>query len=115
MIMKIREIVEKLDLKVRCGADHLDREVTGGFAGDMLSNVIAQSKSGNVWLTMQVHVNIVAVAVLKELAAIILVQGKEPAEDTLKKALEEKVTIIVSDLPAFETAGKLYGLGIGNG
>ncbi len=111
--MKLREIVETLDLKVRCGADHLDREVTGGFAGDMLSNVIAQSKSGNVWLTMQVHVNIVAVAVLKELAAIILVQGKEPAEDTLKKALEEKVTIIVSDLPAFETAGKLYALGVG--
>jgi hypothetical protein len=113
--MNLREIVDKLSLKVRCGADHLDREVTGGFVSDLLSNVIAQSKPGDVWLTMQVHVNIVAVAVLKELAAIILVQGREPAEDTLKKAIEEKVAILVSDLPAFATAGKLYAMGIGSG
>lgn len=111
--MKLIEIIKSLDLKVRCGEGQLDREVTGGCASDLLSNVIAIAKPGNVWITMQVHVNIVAVAVLKELAAIIIVQGREPAEDTLRKATEERVTILVSDLPAFETAGKLYALGVG--
>jgi predicted methyltransferase len=108
--MKLREIVEKMHLSVRCGEESLDGVVSGGYASDLLSDVIANSKAGNVWITMQVHVNIVAVAVLKDLAAIVIVQGRQPAEETLKKAKEEKVAIIVSDLPAFETAGKLHAL-----
>jgi serine kinase of HPr protein (carbohydrate metabolism regulator) len=111
--MTVREVVDTLKLAVCSGADNLDREVTGGYVGDLLSNVIANAQSGNVWITMQVHVNIVAVAVLKELAAIILVQGREPAEDTLKRAAEEKVTILASQLSSFELAGKLHELGIG--
>jgi len=59
---------------------------------------------------MQVHVNIVAVAVLKELVGIVLVQGREPAEETLKKAVEEHVPILISPSPAFETAGKLSAM-----
>jgi len=63
--MRLREVVEGLHLSVRRGEDQLDQDVTGGFAGDLLSDVIAHSKAGDVWVTMQVHVNIVAVAVLK--------------------------------------------------
>ena len=108
--MRLREVVEGLHLSVRRGEDQLDQDVTGGFAGDLLSDVIAHSKAGDVWVTMQVHVNIVAVAVLKDLAAIIIVQGRQPAEDTLKKAGEENVALLVSDRPAFETVGRLYSL-----
>jgi serine kinase of HPr protein (carbohydrate metabolism regulator) len=108
--MTLKGIVEKLQLSVRSGDDRLDQKVTGGYASDLLSDVIANSKAGNVWVTMQVHVNIVAVAVLKELAAIIIVQGRQPAEDALKRAREENVAIIVSDSPAFETTGRLHQL-----
>ena len=108
--MKLREIVETLCFSVQCGEDHMDDQVSGGYASDLLSDVIANSKAGNVWVTMQVHVNTVAVAVLKELAGIIIVQGRQPAEDTLRKAREEKVAIIVSNLPAFETVGKIHSL-----
>ena len=108
--MKLKELVDQLHLSVRCGDNQFDRDVTGGYAGDLLSDVIANSKAGDVWITMQVHVNIVAVAVLRDLAAIILVQGRQPAEATLKKAGEENVALLVSDLPAFETAGRLYTL-----
>jgi len=111
--MKLKEIVERLGLEVLCGDEPLDREVTGGYSGDLLSDVIANSKGGYVWITMQVHVNIVAVAVLKELAAIIIVQGRAVAEETLKKAREENVTLLISQRPAFETAGKLNRLGVG--
>jgi len=111
--MNIKQIVEKLDLSVRCGENRLNQEITGGYASDLLSDVIANSKQGNVWVTMQVHVNIVAIAVLKELSAIIIVQGREPAEDTIMKAKEQNVPILVSKLPTFQVVGKLYELGIG--
>jgi hypothetical protein len=112
--MTVNDIIRELDLSVCCGESKRRQEITGGYASDLLSNVIANSKAGNVWVTMQSHVNIVAVAVLKELAAIILVNERAPAEDTLRKAIDEQVTILVSKLSAFETVGKLYALGIGN-
>jgi len=108
--MTLRAIAKTVGLTVRCGEAFLDREVTGGYAGDLLSDVIANSRAGSLWITMQVHVNIIAVAVLKELAGIVLVQGREPAEETLKKAVEEHIPILVSPFPAFETAGKLSAM-----
>jgi hypothetical protein len=108
--MKLKEVVDALHLSARTGGDQLDQDVTGGYVGDLLSDVIANSKAGNIWITMQVHANIVAVALLKDLAGIIIVQSRQPAEDTLKKATEEHVPIFVSDFPAFETAGRLSTL-----
>jgi len=57
-------------------------------------------------------VNIVAVASMKELSGIVLVNGREPDEDTLEKAEAEGIPIMVSGLPAFELIGRLYGLGL---
>jgi len=108
--MTLREVADKLHLAVQCGEDKLDQVVKGGIVGDLLSDVIANSNASQVWITMQVHVNVVAVAVLKDLAGIIIVQGRKPAEETLKKAQQENVAILVSDRSAFETAGKLYEL-----
>lgn len=111
--MKLKELKEKLNLSVRCAEDKLDQEITGGYVSDLLSDVIANAQRGDVWVTMQVHVNIVAVAVLKEVAAIVIVQGRELNEDTLKKAVEENVPILVSKLPAFQLVGRMYELGVG--
>lgn len=113
-MMTLRDIKDKMGLSVCCGEENLNHSVTGGYSGDLLSDVIANSKAGNVWVTMQVHVNIVAVAVLKELSAIIVVNGRHPAEDTLKKAREEKIPILSSTLSAFDVTGRLYFLGVGN-
>ncbi|MDZ7289059.1 MAG: DRTGG domain-containing protein [candidate division KSB1 bacterium] len=110
--MKLQDLIEKLNLEVKSAKDHLDKEVTGGYASDLLSDVMANSKPGNIWITLQIHANIVAVASLKELAGIILVNGRAPEEDTIRKAEEEKVPILVSKLPAFELIGRLYQLGI---
>lgn len=110
--MTVRDLVEKLNLTVQTTGTNLDTRVTGGYAGDLLSDVMANSKSGNVWVTMQVHVNIVAVAVLKEHAAIILVNHRTPAEDTLRRANEEHITVLTSGKPAFETIGALVKLGL---
>ena len=113
-MIKLREIVQKLSLRVLSGEDKLDENVTGGYASDLLSNVIANSKPGDIWVTMQSHANIVAVAVLKELSAILVTQDRAPDEDTLKKAAEEHVAILLSPHSSFHIIGKLHELGIGS-
>lgn len=110
--MKLKEIIKELALKVVTASGNLDKEVNSGYASDLLSDVIANSKSGDIWITLQVHQNIVAVASMKNLAGIILVNLREPEKDTIKKANEENIPIMVSGLSAFEVIGKLYALGI---
>lgn len=104
----LESIVSALNLKVKTCADKLKTEVRGGYVGDLLSDVMGNSKEGNIWVTRQIHQNIVAVASLKDHAGIVLVQGSEPAPDTLEKATKEGIPIMVSDLPAFEVIGKIY-------
>ncbi len=110
--MTVFDIVKSFALETRAGKDHLNEEVTGGYAGDLLSDVIAHGHKGNIWVTIQTHPNIVAVATMKELAGIILAGGREPDSDTLKKAEEEESPILVSPLFTFEVVGKLYQMGI---
>jgi hypothetical protein len=108
--MEIETIVKELNLRVISGSDKLKNKAAGGYTGDLLSDVMANSHEGDIWITRQVHQNIVAVATLKDLAAIILVNSSEPAKDTLEKALKENIIILTSELPAFELSGKVYNL-----
>ncbi len=108
--MDVAFLVEQLGLTVQCGEGHLDREVSGGYVGDLLSNVMAGSKSGDVWITCQTHQNIVAVSVLKEQAGIILIQGRRPDEDTIQRASQEGIPILSTELSGFEIAGRIYTL-----
>ena len=106
----LKDIVEKLNLKIVSG--DLNKEVSGGYSSDLLSDVIANAEKDNIWITLQIHVNIVAVANLKELAGIILVNGRQPEEATLNKAKQENILIMLTELSTFEIVGKLYELGI---
>ena len=110
--MTVGEIAERLRLQILTENTDLGRDITGGYVSDLLSDVMAHSHSGNVWITLQTHSNIVAVATLKELAAIILVNARTPDSDTLMRAQEKHVTLLSSPLPAFELVGSLYELGV---
>ena len=110
--MKLAEIVRKLDLAVRTAGESLDTEVTAGYASDLMSDVIAHARKGNIWVTLQIHQNIVAVASMNELAGIVLVNGREPEAETIENAEREGVPIMVTALPTFEVVGRLYDLGI---
>ena len=110
--MKLTELIQKLNLSVRSAKGNLEREVTGGYVSDLLSDVIAHSKEQNLWITLQVHQNIVAVASMKNLAGIVLVNGREPEQETIEKAEAENVAIMVTEMPAFELVGRLYELGV---
>jgi hypothetical protein len=110
--MTLADLVGPMGLKVHAGRGELSRAVEGGYASDLLSDVIANGRKDQVWVTFQVHPNIVAVAVLKELAAIVLVNGREPAAETIARADKERVPVLGTPLSSFEFVGRLYGLGI---
>jgi len=110
--MKLEEIRGKLGLESAAGYYDGDRNISGAYTSDLLSDVIANSKRDNVWITLQTHLNTVAVATLKELSAIIIVLNKEIDNDTLAKAKEEKINILKTSMTAYQVSGKLYELGI---
>lgn len=108
--MKTSEIVEKLNLKVYGGKEGLQNEVTGGYVSDLLSDVMGNAQAGSIWVTLQTHKNVMAIASLKDLAGIILVKGFEPDQDTLEKSHEEQIPILGTGDETFELTGKLYQL-----
>jgi hypothetical protein len=110
--MDLQELINSLSLEVKTPELDLHREVTGGYVSDRLSDVIGNAHKGTIWVTLQIHLNIVAVASLKELAGIILINNRSPDADTLKRANAENVPVMTSTLPAFELVGKLYALGL---
>jgi hypothetical protein len=110
--MILNDLVPRLGLKVFAPGAGLDKPVLGGYASDLLSDVIGHSRKGDLWVTMQIHPNIVAVAVLKDLAGIVLVNGREPAPETVEQAVREKVALLGAPAGAFDVAGRLYEMGV---
>jgi serine kinase of HPr protein (carbohydrate metabolism regulator) len=108
--MTVTDLKEALNLNVLSGKDFLNREVTGGYCSDLLSDVMGNACEGDIWITLQVHKNIIAVASLKECPAIILVRGLKCQPDVLELSEKEEIPILSSELPAFELAGKIYQL-----
>jgi hypothetical protein len=110
--MNLADLVERLDLKVYAGGAELARPVSGGYVSDLLSDVIAHSRKDQLWITLQIHPNVIAVAALKELAAIVFVNGREPAAETAARADKERIPLCGTPLSAYEFVGRAYGLGL---
>ncbi len=108
--MTVQQLIEKLSLKVFGGEKGLENEISGGYVSDLLSDVMGNADAGEVWVTLQTHKNVMAIASLKDLAAIILVNNHQPEEDTLAQANEEGVPLLGTELSTFEVTGKLYEL-----
>ncbi len=108
--MKISEIISALDLKVISGDKGLKNEVTGGYVSDLLSDVMGSAREGNVWVTLQTHQNVVAVSALKDLAAIIIVKGLLPDNDTIEKSNIENIPVLSTELDTFNITGRLFEL-----
>ena len=107
--MTVKEIIEKLDLKCLNQAN-LDAEVTGAYASDLLSDVMDNARSGQVWITMQTHKNVTAIASLKDIPAVIIVRDGVPDPDMLEHAKEEDICLLVTKDATFQICGKLYEL-----
>jgi predicted transcriptional regulator len=106
--MKVSDLVNMLELKVISGENGLDKEVTGGYVSDLLSDVMGNAGAGEVWITLQTHRNVMAIASLKDLAAVILVRDLKPDEDAAITSNAEGIPFLVTGCQAFEIAGRLY-------
>jgi len=110
--MKLNELSQQLALEVRTAKGKLDAEVTGGYASDLLSWVMAKAQAGNVWITIQAHPNIVAVASLISLSGIVIAEGVTPEPATLEKAEQEGIPILTTHLNMYAVVGKMFELGV---
>jgi len=108
--MTVEQLSQQLNLTIFGGNQGLNTEITGGYASDLLSDVMGFAAAGSVWITLQTHKNVMAIASLKELAAIVLVKGFTPDPDTLAQANEEGIPILGSKEQAFELSAKIYNL-----
>ncbi|MCU0458509.1 MAG: serine kinase [Bacteroidales bacterium] len=108
--MKVTDIVEKLGLKVWSGHEGLGKEITGGYASDLLSDVMGHAGAGNAWITIQTHRNVMAIASLRDLSAVIISCGEKPGDDTMAQSNEEGIPVLGSDLSTFGLSGRLYTL-----
>jgi serine kinase of HPr protein (carbohydrate metabolism regulator) len=108
----VREIVSALNLDIIAGASGLDKPITGGYASDMLSCVMAGAREGNVWVTLQAHPNVIAVASLLNLACVIITEDSRLDEETVAKANEKDIALLRSHESTFTIVGKLFQLGV---
>ncbi len=108
--MKVSELAEQLGLQVYGGKSGLDREIAGGYTSDLLSDVMGHASAGQVWITLQTHKNVMAIASLKELAAVVIVKGYQPEADMLEHSNTEEIPVLGTTGEAFELTGKIYQL-----
>ena len=108
--MTTKDVIEKIGLKSLSKFE--DRDVDGVFVSDMLSDVMAGAKSGNLWVTVQTHKSIVPAANLVDVSAIIITSGKNVPQETIDLANQHDIAVLSTELPSFELVGKLYGLGL---
>lgn len=108
--MKVKELAENMNLEVVAGSSGLDREITWAYMSDLLSDVMGNSREGHIWITMQTHINVVAVATLKDHSAVVMVSGNRPPDDVIAKADEESMPLLCTAEPAFDIAGKIFQL-----
>ncbi len=111
--MNLDEIITKLDLKpLTTPKDFTKVEPTCGYASDLLSCVMSGAARESVWVTLQAHINIIAVATLLDLSAVIITEGATPDDSTIAKANEEGINLLSTPEPTFAIVGKLWEMGL---
>ena len=111
--MTLQDVIDQLSLSVLTQpGDFSGVTPTGGYTSDLLSCVMAGAKKGAVWVTLQAHLNIVAVAALLEMSAVIITEGAQPEAATVDKANQEGITLLATDKQSFAVVGRLWELGL---
>jgi hypothetical protein len=111
--MTLLDVIDALGLQPVTRARDFARVAPAhGYAADLLSCVMAGAQRGGLWVTLQAHANVVAVAALLDLAAVIITEGNQPDPDTLARADEAGVTLLTTPLGTYEVVGRLWELGV---
>lgn len=110
--MKLSEIARKLELNTVGQFDLETKDITGVYISDMVSDIIANAKAGNLLVTIQIHNNVIAASNLVDLSGILVTQGKQPADDVVKMAEKADIPILSTDLNRWQVLTKLYEAGV---
>lgn len=108
--MKIRKIIENTDWKIH--GNDVDKEVSGVFVSDLLSWVIGHGKENQAWVTMQTHLNVLAVAALKEFSCIIVTHNATISDDVLNEAKERNIMLLQTKMTTYEVCKYLVSKGL---
>lgn len=113
--MNLQQIIDRLNLTVLTESqDFAGIAPTGGYSSDLLSCVMAGARKGHLWITLQAHLNIVAVAALNEVAAIIITENAQPDYASIAKANQQGVILLSTPQTTYEVNGRLWELGVRN-
>jgi hypothetical protein len=111
--MTLQDVIDQLSLKVLTQPANFSQVTpTCGYTSDLLSCVMAGAKKGALWVTLQAHLNIVAVAALLDMSAVIITEGAQPEATTVNKANEEGIILLATDKQSFEIVGRLWEMGL---
>ena len=111
--MTLADIIAKLDLTILTIPNNLEAITPdGGYVSDLLSCVVAGAQPGNIWVTLQAHMNVVAVAALREVSAVIITENAQPDADVIEKASQQGVILLSTKEPSYQVVGKLWELGV---
>lgn len=111
--MTLKEIIDMLGLRVLTNKGDFSAIVpTSGYTSDLLSCVMSGAKQGGIWVTLQAHANIVAVAALLDLCAIIITENAEPDPAAISRANDEGITLLASSERSFRVVGRLWEMGL---
>ncbi|HVN16838.1 MAG TPA: DRTGG domain-containing protein [Anaerolineales bacterium] len=111
--MTLQELIANLNLTVLTAPHDLNAVTPrGGYMSDLLSCVMVGAQPGNIWITLQAHMNVVAVAALREVSAVIITENSQPEEDVIEKANQQNVILLSTSESNYQIAGKLWELGI---
>ncbi len=109
-MITVKDICEKGNMKILCGEDSLDREVSGCYCGDLLSWVMSRAQSGDAWLTVMGNVNAVGVAALADTACIILTENAAFDDNALMRAQQNDIVVLQTEKNTYETAVLINGM-----
>jgi predicted transcriptional regulator len=112
--VNVKEFAARFNLHVAAGQKGLNRQIQGGHCGDLLSDVMANAPTGCIWLTVQTHQNIVNVAVLHEMAAVVFTGGRTPDQQTIDRANQEGIPLLLWPDSAYDLAGHAFAAGLVN-
>ena len=101
--MTVSQLIEKLELTVFAVPD-AQREVSGGYVGDLLSWVMGRARTDEAWITIMSNQNVAAVAALTDVSCIILAEGVQPDPDLMRKAEVQGINLLGTGKSAFAAA-----------
>ncbi len=110
--MKVSDIVKATGFSIVTKESTTNKEVEGVFVGDLLSWVMGNGEPSSAWITVQGHLNVIAVAVLREFSCIILADNAPISDETIEKANDENVAILLSRCSAYKTCKIMVNLGL---